>query len=562
MKLRFRLIGAFTLVALPGVVIATTAVGLIDKLIRDEIFLRTDEVIDETTKLIEEEKSEIIRVLENTAASDPLLLSFAAQKNKIDEQNEALETWAPKRAASLRLDLLAVAAQKLEGPELLTSAHLPVAVGDAPPDLSSNLKPGETRAGITLEMVEGNPPEFVPALVAVHMPVQGGGRLWIYGGRRLDHRLLGRIARAANARLALHLPHQEALIFPEATRAFDQPHLIPLPVIGDLQTARLEVSVNTDHLWAARRRFLRLSEILILAALSAALLAGAWLSTRITQPIVSLSSAAERVGRGDMTVRVYSAAQDEVGSLVREFNRMIEELAEAQLRIQRAERVAAWREVARRLAHEIKNPLSPMRLGMENLRKAWNKKHPKIDEIIKESTSSVLDEVATLDRLVTAFSAFAQLPAPVLRRVDPLELLTTAARLYDARVQCAHGLETQTLPTVFADPDQIGRALVNLIKNAQEAMPDEEESLVVLNGWSQNRDGRGGVILEVADNGPGMSDEVRARATSVYYSTKVTGTGLGLAIVQRTIEEHGGCLHILSHPGAGTRVQLWLPSSD
>lgn len=568
-KLRTRLVGAFVLVALPCAGISVGAVGLLDRLIKNQITGRTEQVLKETRNLLVDEQHEISQLVETAAGTGGLLDDLSRRPDAPDLVDQ-IEPWASQKAPGLGLDLLALVARpdslEASAGELITSAHLRMAIGDPPPDIAKGLRSGETRAGFVLEMVEGNPPMRVPALIAVHAPRQAQGRVWIYGGRRLDRRLLGRVARMANARIALRVPGRTTDVYPPTAELNDGaiPFSIPLDPLGDQPGAVLDVAVDMGDFWDARRRFLWLSQFFVLGAFGAALAAGAWLSARITKPIVALSEAAERVGSGDLTVRVPTSARDEVGSLVRVFNRMTQELAEAQGRIQRAERAAAWREVARRLAHEIKNPLSPMRLGMENLRKAWDKQHPALGEILDESTRSVLDEVGSLDRLVSAFSAFARLPAPEPSPVDPVELLENASRLYDDRVVGDFtSLRAQGLPMVMADAQQVGRALVNLVKNAKEALESADwVGGVRLDAWAESYEERAGVILEVADDGPGMPEAVRVRAASVYYTTKATGTGLGLAIVQRTMEEHGGHLSILSHPGSGTRVRLWLPIAE
>jgi signal transduction histidine kinase len=563
MKLRFRVIAAFFLVALPGAAGAVAAVGLFDRVIREEIALRASEVLDETRRVLLDEQRELARMVAAAADRDPLLEALAEAPEEAALAGRAAD-WALAEAAALPVDLLAVTLGRGARAELASSAHLSMAVGDPPPRFATRLAPGETRTGFALELVEGNPPERVPALVAVHAPEALEGRVVIYGGRRLDHRLLGRLARMANARIALEVPGRAPEVFPKAQPRFEgSSDRIPLSRLRGEPRARVKVSVDVTRLWVARGQFLWLSGVLLAGALSSAVIAGVWLSARITRPIVALARAAERVGRGDLEVRVAARSSDEVGALVRVFNEMTVELQKAQIRIQRAERVAAWREVARRLAHEIKNPLSPMRLGMQNLRKAWRKAHPQLGEILEESTRSVLDEVAALDRLVTDFSSFARLPAPDLRPVAPLELLEGAARLYDGRVTLERDVVAgRDLPAVAADPELLGRALVNLVKNAVEATADRPSAHITLDARAARRAGRAGVELEVADEGPGMTAAQIEDARRVYSTTKAGGSGLGLAITERTVEEHGGVLVLDSAPERGTRARMWIPTFE
>lgn len=557
MKLRTRLSVAFVVVALPGIALSVLALGRLDQLVRDEIELRTTQVLAETQRLLDEEAQEIVRIIETLATRDPGLETHG--RGIEGEVRRALEAWALAVSAARRLDVLAVVSKTPGGAELVSSAHLPTAVGDSPPPLAAGLPPGETRYGLALELVEGNPPERVPALIAVHVPASLG-RAWVYGGRRLDQRLLGRIARMGNARLVLEVPGRPPEVYPAEAREGGCDHIIPLERIDGGEAARLSVAVDTQRLVKTRKELLWLSSVLGATALGVALLAAGWLSGRITRPIGHLAHAAERIAAGDLDVEVGGrAGSDEVGALVLAFARMTRELREARTRIQRAERVAAWREVARRLAHEIKNPLSPMQLGMQNLRKAWVKQHPKLGEILEESTASVLEAVRSLDRLVEDFSSFARLPAPALGPVPPTELLAQVVRLYEGRVRVdLAGVERRGLPTAWADRDQVVRALVNLVKNAVEAVGADGE--VWLDAFTERRGAALGVVFEVRDDGPGMAGDVRERALDVYFTTKPTGTGLGLAIVARTVEEHGGTLDIDSAPGEGTKVRVWIPA--
>lgn len=556
MKLQAKLVGAFVAVALPGIAASVAAVGLFDQVMTDEIGSRTREVVAETRLILEDELRDITERLE--AIGVPGDTTLAALAHPEPTAPHRGEDWAPTHASTRRLDILAVVRAENGAAELVSSAHLPASVGDPSRPLEPPFSSGETRSGLVLEMVEGNPPKQVPALVAVHAPPAFGGRLLVYGGRRLDRRLLGRLAHMAHAQLTLVMGGKVVARFPEARRPAvgGEPDALLMPRLEGGVPGRLEVSVDNARMWSARGRFLWLAQIAGAAALLMGLAGGLVLAGRMSRPVRALSRAAERVGAGDLDVHVPPTTRDEVGTLVHVFNRMTGDLREARSRIQQAERVAAWREVARQLAHEIRNPLSPMRLGMENLRKAWAKQHPRLEAILEESTRSVLEEVSALDRLVTSFSTFAQLPAPDPEPTAPIQLLEAAARLYDARVQIAEGLEV--LPEVMADRDLVGRALVNVIKNALEAGATE----VRLGATKTSEAGRAGVRFDVEDDGPGMTSEVLERASALHFTTKAHGSGMGLAVVRRTLEDHGGLLQIVSHPGAGTCIQMWLPTAE
>jgi nitrogen fixation/metabolism regulation signal transduction histidine kinase len=296
-----------------------------------------------------------------------------------------------------------------------------------------------------------------------------------------------------------------------------------------------------------------------LAALLAGVLAagavGALLASRVTHPVEALRAAALRVAAGDLGARVETRAAGEVGELVRAFNGMTADLAASRARLAQAERVAAWREVARRLAHEIKNPLTPIAMSVETLRDAHARARPDFGEIFEEGTRAIGEEVRRLKRIVDEFSRFARLPAPERTPVAPDELVQSVLALFPAPppgVTVAREIEAG-LPAVLADRDQVLQVLLNLMRNALDAMP--------AGGTVAIRARRAGsvVAFSVSDTGPGIRPEDRPRVFEPYFTTKEGGTGLGLAIAQRIAEEHGGALELSSAQGPGTTFTLTLP---
>jgi two-component system nitrogen regulation sensor histidine kinase NtrY len=224
----------------------------------------------------------------------------------------------------------------------------------------------------------------------------------------------------------------------------------------------------------------------------------------------------------------------------------------------RAQKIAAWREVARRLAHEIKNPLTPIQLSAERIRKKYAERGSGLDEIVEEGTAAIVREVATLKNLVDEFTRFARLPAPhpVATRIE--EVIAASLSLYNGvhskvtiRPVCDPGL-----PAVLLDPDQIKRVLVNLLDNAVEAMGGQGTVTV-----EARRDPSGAVRLEVADDGPGIREEDRDRLFLPYFSTKKKGTGLGLAIVHRIVSDHHGRIRVEDNAPRGARFVIELPAA-
>jgi nitrogen fixation/metabolism regulation signal transduction histidine kinase len=238
---------------------------------------------------------------------------------------------------------------------------------------------------------------------------------------------------------------------------------------------------------------------------------------------------------------------------------MTAELAQSRTRLAQAERIAAWREVARRLAHEIKNPLTPIAMSVETLRDALERRRPDFPEIFEEGTRAISDEVRRLKRIVDEFSRFARLPAPEKAPVAPAELVASALALFPEPppgVKIVREVASG-LPAVLADRDQVLQVLLNLVRNALDALAAGGGTLSV-----EASRAPGGVAFTVRDEGPGIAPEDLARVFEPYFTTKEGGTGLGLAIARRIAEEHGGTLEAASIPGAGAAFTLVLPAAE
>jgi nitrogen fixation/metabolism regulation signal transduction histidine kinase len=239
---------------------------------------------------------------------------------------------------------------------------------------------------------------------------------------------------------------------------------------------------------------------------------------------------------------------------------MTAELLAQKERLVQTERVAAWRELARRLAHELKNPLFPLQLTVENLMRARTQSPEQFDEVFRESSSTLLAEISNLKTIIGRFSEFSKMPHPQLQPVQVNELLRGVTKLFQAQLQapgraaidCKLDL-AESLGTIAADPDLLHRALSNLVLNAMDAMPNGG----TLSLRSRRDDGK--VILEIADTGSGLTPEECERIFTPYYTSKQHGTGLGLAIVQSVVSDHGGRIRVQSEPGRGTAFVIELP---
>ena len=286
-----------------------------------------------------------------------------------------------------------------------------------------------------------------------------------------------------------------------------------------------------------------------------------WVTARVTRPVALLAQGAQKVAAGDWSARVDVRSRDEIGELARAFNGMTQQLLEQRDRLVQAERVAAWRELARRLAHELKNPLFPIQITIENMQRAREKAPEQFDEVFRESTATLLEELANLKAIVGRFSDFAKMPPPQFETVDLNETLRRAVRLFEAQLNAPgrppitpEVLCDDNVGSVRADPEQLHGALRNLMLNAIDAMP--AGGTLTLRTRRQN----GAVLLEISDTGEGLTPEERERLFTPYYTTKQNGTGLGLAIVQSVVSDHGGRISVESERGRGTTFRIELPT--
>ena len=290
------------------------------------------------------------------------------------------------------------------------------------------------------------------------------------------------------------------------------------------------------------------------------LVLGWWISARVTRPIEQLAEGAREVAAGRWEARVEIHSRDEIGQLAEAFNEMTRQLAEQRERLVQTERVAAWRELARRLAHELKNPLFPLQLTVENLQRAREQSPEQFDEIFFESTTTLRAELENLKTIVSRFSDFAKMPPPEFESVDVNESIRGVVKLFEPQLS-AVGRPPIT-PELYldeniarpqADPILLRRALENLVLNSLDAMPAGGTLTV---RTSQHN---GAVHMEVSDTGAGLTPEECARLFTPYYTSKRHGTGLGLAIVQSVVSDHGGKIAVESAPGAGATFRIELP---
>ncbi|MGD0958044.1 MAG: ATP-binding protein [Candidatus Acidiferrales bacterium] len=438
-------------------------------------------------------------------------------------------------------------------------------------------------------------------LVAVSTVRVGDKNLYIVGGERLGKDFLASLVLPAGMRALLYLdldPNFQATNlldqsgpvtqaerfapFIEQERSAPQPqtfkivwsgdaasveafHALPLLGRGKELLGVLLVGSSQQEVVALERRIALLALGVVAMGLFFGLLLSWWGAARVTRPVRRLSEGAREVAEGNWNARVDVRGRDELGRLSSAFNRMVEQLNEQRERLVQAERVAAWRELARRLAHELKNPLFPLQTTVENLRRAkeqvGERGPAQFEEVFHESTGILLSEIENLKKIVGRFSDFARMPQPELAPVNLNDVVRDIVKLFEAqfgavgRPPITPELHLEEgLPVIQADATLLRRAIENLVLNAMDAMP--AGGVLMLRTAHENGD----VSLEVSDTGAGLTPEECKRLFTPYYTTKQHGTGLGLAIVQSVVSDHFGRISVESESGVGTSFHIYLPA--
>jgi signal transduction histidine kinase len=428
-------------------------------------------------------------------------------------------------------------------------------------------------------------------LVASRAVTVQDGVLYLYGGKRLDAAFLKELSLPAGARVWMVQLSSGALT--QDSIVGDAPPAIDLlrPLLAEAATGKessATIAASPDPLdrmtvqaiplrdeqgavsaallvETSRRPLLELERQIKAVALATAgtglllsILLALWISGRFSRPVEQLASASREIAEGNWNAQVEIHSDDEFGELGRTFNLMTAQLAAQRDKLVQTERVAAWRELARRLAHELKNPLFPLQITVENLMRARALPAQEFDEIFDESTSTLLEELGHLKTIIGRFSDFSRMPKPQVQSMSVNALLQRVLALHAAQLAEAPTpvrLETQldaAAGEIEADEELLYRVVSNLVLNAVDAMPEGGTITMATHAEAEE------VVIEVRDTGVGMTPEESARLFTPYYTTKQHGTGLGLAIAQSVVSDHHGTITVDSQPGRGSAFLLRL----
>jgi len=292
------------------------------------------------------------------------------------------------------------------------------------------------------------------------------------------------------------------------------------------------------------------------------LIAGAvaiWVANSITEPLEQLREHLQEL-RIDQLEPLDWERQDEIGRLVQAYNTALGALADSTERLRQSERESAWREMAKQVAHEIKNPLTPMKLSLQYLQRAAGQQPDRVEQLLPGTLNTLLEQIDSLDRIATEFSHFARMPKAENEHFDLRSIVRAAYDLFgeQASEELHYELELPEIPApVFADRKQLLRVLNNLLQNAHQAIPSGRRGSISMRLVSNQPHTW---TIEVVDNGSGIPESIRDRVFTPNFTTKSSGMGLGLAMCKAIVEQAGGEITFTTTPDVGTLFSVTLPA--
>lgn len=491
--------------------------------------------VDSLDDRLAEEREDLLTLVDDVCQHEPFvddaLVGLRGGETALAERRLSISLRVPEVARARRLDQLTLITYRGD----ILGSSTPGETGRRDPELAARF--GKERSWSALR---SEPPAALEhgcrRVDAKH------GELWvgIYARRELP-KLLERVGNSFDVRFHLDPVEPKPDLLVETVRS---------KTLGELTItavrSRTPLSEDIRHVDAV---ILAVGSLTVLGALAFAYV----LARGLARPIVELSRQARNVVHGEPKP-VTARGGKELEGLAASFNATLRDLLALRKRLAISERIAARREIARQVAHEIKNPLAPIRAAVETLRRLRARNDPRFDDYFDEATRTVLDEVNRITNIVTEFTRFARLPAPNPAPLDLGETVRSVVNLHAASgVPIA--FQSAPLPEVVADKDQIVQVVTNLLTNALDAVRGRPDPHVFVTITHKDES----ALISVRDNGPGVDPAIRERLFEPYATTKPEGTGLGLAIVQRIVVEHGGSITYRDAPGGGALFELELP---
>jgi two-component system, NtrC family, nitrogen regulation sensor histidine kinase NtrY len=280
------------------------------------------------------------------------------------------------------------------------------------------------------------------------------------------------------------------------------------------------------------------------------------ISDQITRPLKLIQKKFSEIKLGKKNEQIHYQGKDEIAGLVDEYNRMVKELAKSVEMLARSERESAWREMAKQIAHEIKNPLTPMKLSVQHLWRSWKDNREDFDEYLERVTQTLIEQIDNLSFIASEFSNFAKMPKAINEEINLVDAIKSIIQLFENTedVEFLFDYESKMLP-VYADKEQLSRVFINLIKNAIQSIPENRKGRIGINAVLT----AGMVRVSIADNGKGIPDELHSKLFTPSFTTKSSGMGLGLTIVKNIIESFDGHITFKTKVNHGTTFLIELP---
>jgi two-component system nitrogen regulation sensor histidine kinase NtrY len=482
------------------------------------------------------------------------------QNNQINKQELREKSQSKLKEASL-----AVLTVTDHEDQVIMSPHLHAEVGHHLPEVRRVARATQGKPYFALESLQDAKTsrlQDVLVVEAARVAVDGMYSIALRAGRAIRDDNLGPVLWSSRVDARIVDPAGRELLPPRTQHwgrlIADPPSRIELPGPDGKPAAIVEIAVSDGDLAGVLRKLTYTSAGLAIAALGVVVLIGLFVARRTARDLDLLVEGSLAASRGDLDHRVPVRSKDEIGAVASAFNFMMEDLRTSKERLVIAERIAAWQEIARRLAHEIKNPLTPIQMAMDTLRKTWKKQHPSFGEILEESTATVLEEADRLKRIVAEFSDFARMPKPEFQRIDLNEVIRSSLTLYQGAAPIEVKL-LDKLPQLDADKGQISQVVLNLVENGRDAIGQRAGGKIAVATSLGEAGDR--AVLVIEDNGPGVPLDLKDKVFAPYFTTKHSkgGTGLGLAIVHRIVSDHGGRIALSERPGGGARFTIELP---
>jgi len=289
--------------------------------------------------------------------------------------------------------------------------------------------------------------------------------------------------------------------------------------------------------------------------LAISLISALFISTWLTAPLRLLKESVSKLRLGKINEPINYRKNDEIGALVTAYNMKLEELEKTAAQLARSEREMAWREMAKQVAHEIKNPLTPMKLSVQQLERTFDPNDPSSVEKIKKVASSLIEQIDALTRIANEFSQFAQMPQPTVGDIDLMDLIENVVHVFQETTSSGIQISSTSELFVSGDKDQLIRVFNNLIKNAIQSVTDDEQPKIQIDLSSDEKN----VFIAITDNGCGIKESEKSFIFTPHFTTKSGGSGLGLAMVKQIIENHKGKIEFTSQSGIGTTFSIQLP---